>query len=128
VGGSHSSPFRANSRQAGRDLSLTCLVSGLDLTCGDSVWLGFARRALVSARNVEDGFRSVSSLFSRVIPSGVPGGSLPTLKTGNGESRSWVQIPPHPLGCSRRVVVFPGTISRVPRSGRGDTRGSVRQA
>jgi hypothetical protein len=25
-------------------------------------------------------------------------------------------------------VVFPGTISRVPRSGPGDTRGSVRQA
>jgi len=28
---------------------------------------------------------------------GVTGGALPTLKTGNGESRSWVQIPPHPL-------------------------------
>ena len=40
-------------------------------------------------------------MFSRVIPSGVLGGALPTLKTGNGESRSWVRIPPHPLGFSR---------------------------
>jgi len=29
--------------------------------------------------------------------SGVPEPPLPTLKTGNGESRSWVQIPPHPF-------------------------------
>ena len=36
-------------------------------------------------------------MFSRVIPPGLPGGASPTLKTGNGESRSWVQIPPHPL-------------------------------
>jgi len=47
---------------------------------------------------VEDGLRSVSALFSRANPSGAPKPSLPTLKTGNGESRSWVQIPPHPLG------------------------------
>jgi hypothetical protein len=67
-------------------------------------------------------------MFSGVFLRGVTGGASPTLKTGRRESVSWVQIPPHPLGCSRRVVVFPGKISRCPRSGRGDTRGSVRQA
>jgi len=36
-----SRPFRAISRQAGRDLSLTCLVSGLDLACRGLVWLDF---------------------------------------------------------------------------------------
>ena len=48
-------------------------------------------------------------MFSRVIPSGLPGGALPTLKTGNGESRSWVQIPPHPLGFrSENAACLPG--------------------
>ncbi len=37
-----SQPFRVISRQANRDLSLTCLVSGLDLARGGSVWLDFA--------------------------------------------------------------------------------------
>ena len=32
-----------------------------------------------------------------MFESEVLGGASPTLKTGNGESRSWVQIPPHPL-------------------------------
>ena len=39
---SRSWPFRVISRQASRDLSLTCLVSGLDLARCVSVWLGFA--------------------------------------------------------------------------------------
>jgi hypothetical protein len=67
-------------------------------------------------------------MFSGVFLRGVTGGASPTLKTGRRESVSWVLIPPHPFECSRRGVVFPGTISRVPRSGPGDTRGSVRQA
>ena len=40
-----SSPFGVTSRQAGGDLSLTCLVSGLDLARRDSVWLDFDARA-----------------------------------------------------------------------------------
>ena len=36
-------------------------------------------------------------MFSGLFPPGVPGGAPPTLKTGNGERRSWVQIPPHPF-------------------------------
>ncbi len=36
-------------------------------------------------------------MFSGVFLRGVPGGALPTLKTGRRESVSWVQIPPHPL-------------------------------
>jgi hypothetical protein len=35
-------PFRVNSRQTSRDLSLTCPVTGLDLARYVSVWLGFA--------------------------------------------------------------------------------------
>ena len=46
---SRSWPFRVILRQAGRDLSLTCPLSGLDLARRVSVWLGFARRALASA-------------------------------------------------------------------------------
>ena len=41
-------PFRVISRQARRDLSLTCRASGLDLACGGSVWLGSGRWAKVS--------------------------------------------------------------------------------
>ena len=38
----HFESFRVISTQASRDLSLTCLVSGLDLARRVSVWLGFA--------------------------------------------------------------------------------------
>ena len=48
-----------------------------------------------------EGLRSVSALFSWVFASAVPGVALPTLKTGSGESRSWVRIPPHPFGFRR---------------------------
>jgi len=41
------SRFSATSRQASRDLSVTCLVRGLDLACRDSIRLGFARWACV---------------------------------------------------------------------------------
>ena len=57
-------------------------------------------RSLAAAGNgwpVEDGPRSVSPWFSGGCVSGGPETPLPTLKTGNGESRSWVQIPPHPF-------------------------------
>ena len=47
---------------------------------------------------VAEGLGGVSPLFFWVFASAVLEGDLPTLKTGNGESRSWVRIPPHPLG------------------------------
>ena len=62
--------------------------------------LGLARfRLLVpeAHRPVLEGISRVSSLFSGRFVQGVIGGALPTLKTGNGESRSWVRIPPHPF-------------------------------
>ena len=68
-----------------------------------SIWLAVSRFVSVSPVGtwsrlpVENGPRSVSSWFSGVFVSGVPETPLPTLKTGNGESRSWVQIPPHPF-------------------------------
>ena len=47
--GGKTPPFRVNSRQTSRDLSVTCPVSGLNLARRVSVWLDFARWALVSA-------------------------------------------------------------------------------
>ncbi len=45
--------------------------------------------------------------------------NAPVLKTGNGESRSWVQIPPHPLSwnglvpAAELVLRFEALMSRV---------------
>jgi len=47
--GGKTPPFRVHSRQTSRDLSVTCPVSGLNLARRVSVWLDFARWALVSA-------------------------------------------------------------------------------
>ena len=66
----HSRLFRANSRQTSRDLSLTCLVSGLDLACCVSVWLGCF--VLVEGQRCRRrGPGSVSHLFSKLFPLGV---------------------------------------------------------
>ena len=90
-------------RQTSRDLSLTCLMRGLDLARCVSDLLGFASWC-PSASPRSRRLRSVSPLFSMVNPWGVLGAPSPTLKTGRRESVSWVQIPPHPFGCSRRVA------------------------
>ena len=60
---------------------------------------------------VEDGFRSVSPLFLRAIAMAVPGGALPTLKTGNGEN-SFVGSNPTPS-----VWVFAGVRRLWPPAG-----------
>jgi hypothetical protein len=71
---SRSWPFRVFSRQAGRDLSLTCPLSGLDLARRVSVWLDIARWARVSVarrRRSQERLTRVSSgvrLRSRRAP------------------------------------------------------------
>ena len=68
-----------------------------------SIWLAVSRFGSISLQGpaaghaVAECLEGVSSLFSAVFPPRVSGVPSPTLKTGNGESRSWVQIPPHPL-------------------------------
>jgi hypothetical protein len=86
----------AISRQASRDLSVTCLVSGLDWACCVSVWLNFARWTLVTAAR-RGRLQERFAIVFMGVGAGAPETHLPTLKTGNGESRSWVRIPPHPL-------------------------------
>ena len=68
-----------------------------------SIWLAVSRFGSISLQGPTaghadaEGLEGVSSLFSAVFPLRVSGVPSPTLKTGNGESRSWVQIPPHPF-------------------------------
>jgi len=66
--------------------------------CGEwsrfgSSCLGLARLGVLAPlawRPVPEGLSRVSVLFPAVFVSGVAEPPLPTLKTGNGESRSWV--------------------------------------
>ena len=68
-----------------------------------SIWLVVSQIGSVLAVGprcrwpVAEGLGGVSPLFFWVFASAVLEGASPTLKTGNGESRSWVQIPPHPF-------------------------------
>ena len=81
--------------------------------CVVSNWLVVSRFGSVPphgpdvARKDGNGLRSVSSLLSGVFALAVPGGASPTLKTGNGESRSWVQIPPHPFFLKEKTQPVP---------------------
>jgi hypothetical protein len=97
AGGAGPHGFPSTSSDFSTGTSLTCLVSGLDLACGSSVWLDFAPRAGMSAAPAGTAQR-VLPLFSRVFVPGVPETPSPTLKAGSGESRSSVRIPPHPIG------------------------------
>jgi hypothetical protein len=90
-----------------------------------SVWLVVARFGSISRWGPEahgafaEDLGSVSDLFSGLFLPTVSGGASPTLKTGNGESRSWVRIPPHPLfwnglvPAAELVLRFEALMSRV---------------
>ena len=63
-------------------------------------------------------------MFSWVFVLTAPGRASPTLKTGSGESRSWVRIPPHPLFACRVALRFPhsGVSSTLFQETRGTNR------
>ena len=56
-------PLRVISRQAGGDLSLTCRVSGLDLACSGSAWLGSGGWAQVSVARCRRPRGRLASVF-----------------------------------------------------------------
>ena len=125
-GSSRLPPFRANSRQASRDLSLTCLMSGLDLALRVSVWLEFAFWAGgCSPRRVRPQER-----FDFVF-SGVPAASLPSAFAdleNRLRRKSFVGLNPTPsvwvFASSRRgsfLSALPGFVS----SGSESLRASV---
>ena len=67
-------------------------------------------------RAISHGFTGVRAMFSAVFAPEVVETPSPTLKTGNGESRSWVHIPRHPLfGIARfqRRHRIPGGLERI---------------
>ena len=77
--------------QAGDRVRLLTAVGGL-LDCGLGRGVGRLGRRLLGAVGERRPFGWVAERLN-----------APVLKTGNGESRSWVQIPPHPFGFSRNL-------------------------